>query len=264
MRFKDILAVVRSQAEDGHVIAFAEQLRRQWAARITTLVVKCKPDLVLTNAADELRAEVERTAACLRRESETGPVVSELVGIGEARSVIGMRARHFDAVVVARPAAPTSDWPHALLEGALFQSGRPVFVVPAGWPTGPVAARIMVCWKPTREAARALTAAHDLFQLADRVMVARAVSPHLHADKATKEAADIVAHLARKKVSVSLLDVDVGDRSETEAILEQAKKVRADLIVMGGYGRSTTTQFFWGGVTREMLSASGIPILMAH
>lgn len=264
MKFKDILAVVSSEAEDGHVISFAEQLRRQWAARITTLVTRWKPDFVLTNAEDDLGAEVERTTARLRREPEAGPVVSELVTINEARSSIGMRARHFDAVVVGRPPGPTSDWPHALLEGALFQSGRPVFVVPAGWQTVPVGNRIMVSWKPTREAARALTAAHDLLQRADRVMVAIAGSQQPQAGKTTKEGADVVAHLVRKKLDVSLLSVNASARSEAEAILEQAMRVRADLVVMGGYGRSAATQFFFGGVTREMLASANVPLLMAH
>jgi nucleotide-binding universal stress UspA family protein len=264
MKFRDILAVVSSQAEDSHVLAFAGQLRRQWGARITTLVTKCKPDLVLTSAADDLRAQVERTIAGLRGETEAGPVVSELVGIGEARSSIGMRARHFDAVVVGRPPSPTSDWPHALLEGALFQSGRPVFVAPASWQTGPVGGRIMLCWKPTREAARALTAAHDLLPRADRVMVATAAPRRPLGGEAAQEAESIVAHLRRKKIDVSLLSINLGDRSEAEAILEQAASVRADLVVMGGYGRSAAAQFFFGGVTREMLASANVPLLMAH
>ncbi len=264
MKFKDILAVVSSQVGDDHVLAFAEQVTRQWGARVTTLVTKWKPDLVRTTAADDLGAEVERTLARLRREGEVGPVASELVSIGDARSSIGMRARHFDAVVVGRPPSPTSDWPSALLEGALFHSGRPVFVVPANWQTGPIGKRIMLCWKPTREAARALTAAHDLLPRADRVMVATAGSRHPRAGEAAQEGEAIVAHFRRKKLDVSLLSIDAGDRSETEAILEQAASVRADLVVMGGYSRSATTQFFFGGVTREMLASSNVPLLMAH
>ena len=212
MKFRDILAVVSSQAEDDHVLAFAEQLTRQWGARITTLVTKWKPDLVLTRAADDLRAEVERTLARLRREGDVGPVASELVSIGDARS--------------------------------------------SNWQTGPVGKRIMLCWKPTREAARALTGAHDLLPRADRVMVATARSRHPRAGEAAQEGEAIVAHLRRKKLDVSLLFIDAGDRSETEAILEQATSVRADLVVMGGYGRSAATQFFFGGVTREMLATS--------
>jgi nucleotide-binding universal stress UspA family protein len=264
MKFRDILAVVSSQAEDEHVLAFAEQVTRQWGARVTTLVTKWKPDLVLTRAADDLRAEVERTIARLRRERDAGPVVSELVSIGEARSSIGMRARHFDAVVVGRPPSPTSDWPHALLEGALFQSGRPIFVVPTRLQTGPVGSSIMLCWKPTREAARALTAANDLLTRADRVMVATAGSQHPRNGKAIQEVDGVIAHLRRKGLDVSQIFIDAGDRSETEAILKQATSVRADLIVMGGYGRSAATQFFYGGVTREMLASSTVPLLMAH
>lgn len=47
-------------------------------------------------------------------------------------------------------------------------------------------------------------------------------------------------------------------------MLDQADAVDADLLVMGGFGRSRTSEFVFGGVAREMLKASNVPILMSH
>jgi nucleotide-binding universal stress UspA family protein len=76
--------------------------------------------------------------------------------------------------------------------------------------------------------------------------------------------ADIARHLDRHgtKVEVSLLET--GERTVCEVILDQARRMSADLIVMGGYGHSRTREWILGGVTCDMLSMSEFPILMAH
>lgn len=264
MRFQDVLAVVTSQAQDEHVIASAEQLGQLWSARISTLVVRCKPALVVTDDAEKLKAEVERVSARLEPKAGAGAVESQLLEIEAARFAIGMRARHCDISVVGRPAAPTSDWQHAILEGALFESGRPVLVVPPGWKKEEIGQRVFVCWKPAREAARALADAGDFLAAANHVFVAVASPRQYEADQAPSRGADIVSHLGRRGVDASLLRIDSTHRNEAEALLEEAHAAHADLLVLGGYGHSRITEFLFGGVTRDMLARSDIPMLMAH
>jgi nucleotide-binding universal stress UspA family protein len=263
MKFKDILAVVTSQAGDEHVIAFAEQLAKRNSARFCALVVRWKSALVITDAADQLKSET--TVIKARFEREPGVAVeSLLLEIDEARSAIGMRARHADVTIVGRPATATSDWDHALLEGALFRSGRPVIIVPPGWPPREIGRSVLVCWKPTREAARALGEAEHFLSQADRVTVVSVDDTASTGAGGVRMGADICAHLARRDVSADLVSLKSDGRSETRAILDQASAVDADLIVMGGYGRSRMTEFVFGGVTHEMLQTSNIPVLMAH
>jgi nucleotide-binding universal stress UspA family protein len=60
------------------------------------------------------------------------------------------------------------------------------------------------------------------------------------------------------------VNTDSLGRNETRAMLDQALAMDADLIVMGGYGHSRTGEFIFGGVTRDMLTLSSVPLLLAH
>ena len=90
---------------------------------------------------------------------------SELLELSAGREVTGLRGRHADIVVVGRPPA---DFDHATVEGPLFESGPRVLVVPPMWK--PQRA-VLMCWKPTREAARALADADDFLRNAKQVAV---------------------------------------------------------------------------------------------
>ncbi len=118
--------------------------------------------------------------------------------------------------------------------------------------------------RASREAARALAAAGDLLERADRVTVATVDAKPSEDGYGPHPGVDISTHLARHGVQPELINLDSTGRSETKAILDQALAVNADLIVMGGYGRSRMSEFIFGGVTREMLKTSNVPILMAH
>jgi nucleotide-binding universal stress UspA family protein len=59
-------------------------------------------------------------------------------------------------------------------------------------------------------------------------------------------------------------NVDSMGRSASAAILDEARVLGADLIVMGGYAHSRLRELVFGGATRELLRATTIPLLMAH
>ena len=49
-----------------------------------------------------------------------------------------------------------------------------------------------------------------------------------------------------------------------KAILNEAEKSGAKMLVMGGYGHSRLREFVLGGATRTILSSMTLPVLMAH
>ena len=49
-----------------------------------------------------------------------------------------------------------------------------------------------------------------------------------------------------------------------EVLLDRASAVGADLIVMGGYGHSQLREAIFGGVSREMIEKTTIPLLVSH
>jgi len=46
--------------------------------------------------------------------------------------------------------------------------------------------------------------------------------------------------------------------------MAEAKRRKADIIVMGGYGHSRLREWLLGGVTYELMHGSPIPIVIAH
>jgi nucleotide-binding universal stress UspA family protein len=277
MKFRDILAVVTSLAGGEAVIALGEQLARRNSGRLSTAVVNWQPNVapvdgyiidpmyadLVKEAYKQLAQEAEKVKARIAREGGAGPVQSYLLYIGAAGSAIGMRARHADITIVARPAGATASSSHAILEGALFESGRPVIVVPPGWTGKDVGRNVLVAWKPTREAARAVADAEDFIAGASRISVVT-VDAKPSQGYGEHPGADIAAHLAIRGAKPELFNLDSAGRTETKAILDQAVATGADLIVMGGYGRSRMSEFIFGGVTREIVTTSPLPVLMSH
>ncbi|HEY7788594.1 MAG TPA: universal stress protein, partial [Casimicrobiaceae bacterium] len=54
-------------------------------------------------------------------------------------------------------------------------------------------------------------------------------------------------------------DVDVG-----EWLLSRVSDSACDLVVMGGYAHARMREVVLGGVTRSMLEAMTVPVLMSH
>ena len=48
------------------------------------------------------------------------------------------------------------------------------------------------------------------------------------------------------------------------ALLRIAGEIGADLLVMGGYGRTRLSELVLGGVTRHVLAAAELPLLISH
>jgi len=277
MSNRDILAIITSQAGGEHVIALAEQLASQSGGRLTVALVNWMPsipaiegfaiapiyDELVQQARKRLAGEAARLEERLERTPQVASIETHMPEFGAAGSALGMRARHADLTVVARPDKADASSTQTILDAALFESGRPVIVVPSGWRPAPLGRHVLVAWKPTREAARALGDACAILAGADRVSVVT-VDAGPSRGYGQQPGADIAAHLAFRGASVELFNLDSGDRSEAAAIQDHARVVGADLIVMGGYGRPRLSELIFGGVTREILQTATIPVLMSH
>jgi hypothetical protein len=78
--------------------------------------------------------------------------------IGEADYRLMFCTRHYDLVILGRPTGPNGLQPD-LLERLLLGSGRPLLIAPPRV-SEQLLGTVMVCWKETAEAARAVGAAN--------------------------------------------------------------------------------------------------------
>lgn len=277
MSVRDILAIVTSASGGEPALAFGTELARQANGRLSAALVAWQPNVApvdgftvapiyaeLVEDAQKLLAEEKaKLAERLAKDERTAAVEPYFIEFGAAGAALGMRARHADLSVVVRPSKSDRSSARALVEAALFDSGRPVIIVPPVWKGQTIGRNVLVAWKPTREAARAVGDADDFITNAERVSVVTVdASPNRGYGEAP--GADITAHLAFRGAKAELFNLASGGRSETQTILDQATAVGADLIVMGGYGRSRISEFIFGGVTREILTSADRPVLMSH
>jgi nucleotide-binding universal stress UspA family protein len=170
-------------------------------------------------------------------------------------------ARAADLLVIGREFLP-DDIHHTYDPGTIIlAAGRPVLAIPSGISRLKIS-RVLIAWKDTREARRAVRDALPFLQRATSVDIV-AVSPP-GATGTAAEIADVAQYLARHKVAVGRQTAAVATEDEAGTLLDIAKQQHADLIVAGAYGRTRLSEWIFGGVTRQLLVGSPVPCLLSN
>jgi nucleotide-binding universal stress UspA family protein len=181
--------------------------------------------------------------------------------LGGAAALFGQIARRFDVAVVGQAQREHGASDELMIEGALFESGRPVVVVPYIQKQGLTLDRVLACWDGGRMSARAIADAMPFLERAKAVDIV-IVTEERKNDEIT--GANMTEHLARHGVTANVKRIARGDLAIADVILDYAADSGADFMVMGGYGHSRLREFILGGVTRGILGSMTVPVLMSH
>ena len=221
-------------------------------------------------AAAEARREAARHFAAARcgakglelAEAGSGPEVGHAAAwrhvVGRASEEVARRGRLFDLIVLGRPDAEAAGIASAVFEVALFDTRRPVLVVPPA-PAEAPGRKVAVAWNGSAEAAAAVGGALPFLMQAEEVMV---VAIGDGEDAAGPEG--LVRYLACHGVRAAVRHVAPGSAAAGVQILEAAEALGADLLIMGAYGHSRLRELVLGGATRDILGSATLPVLMAH
>src|SRR5260221_12505010 len=180
---------------------------------------------------------------------------------GGAATLFAHIARRFDLAVVGQAQRERGASDELMVEGALFESGRPLVVVPYIQRRGLTLERVLACWDGSRTAARAIGDAMPFLERAKAVDIV-IVAEERKSEEMT--GANMSAHLARHGVPASIKRMAKGDIGIEDVLLSYAADSGADFMVMGGYGHSRLREFILGGVTRGILASMTVPVLMSH
>lgn len=254
-------AISMAAALKAHVagIAFAYdpvEMMAQWGY-MAAAVGEQWPDYKEQAAAtlDRFSEAADRAAISFER-------IMAPVDLANAGDRFGGIARRFDLSIVAQPEAEKAAVEKMIVSGAIFDSGRPVIVVPYIQTAPFKLDRVMICWDNSRPAARAIADAMPLLGLARSTEVVTVVEDALNEDEPDR--ADIGQHLTRHGLSVNINRIVREKIDVASALLSHAADSGADLIVMGAYGHSRLREFILGGVTQSMLRSMTVPVLMSH
>ena len=181
--------------------------------------------------------------------------------MGFPREVIPKEARAADLLVIGQSML-LGDVVHSYDPGTIIlAAGRPVLVVPPEIDRLEFS-RVLVAWKDTREARRAIHDALPFLKLADEVSIAVAKTPG--AEDADAQIADVAKYLERHDVRVAEQISSVANEDEESVLLDIGRQHQVSLIVAGAYGRTRLSEWIFGGVTRRLLLNSSVPCLLSN
>ncbi len=158
--------------------------------------------------------------------------------------------------------------PEDLLGSTVVHAGRPALVLPVGAEADapPVPTRLLLAWKPTREAARALSATLPWLAGLDRIDLVAEPASHI-GDSDWPGPLALEHWLRAHGFAGTLMLHRLGAHAAAEAgerLQELAAAVDAQWMAMGCYGHSRAREWLFGGATRSVLRRPRLPVLMVH
>ena len=189
-----------------------------------------------------------------------GPSASWREEDGRQNAVVGMIGRVFDLVVVEQPEKLASI-AEATLEDALFESGRPVLMVPQRVPAtlGEV---IAIAWNGSTETALTVALGMPFLKQARHVAIVAVSGQHM--PEPGPEGDELARTLERHGIDISLRTAVGRQKPQGESFLKEALAAGADLLIKGAYTQSRIRQMIFGGATRHIIMEANLPVLMAR
>lgn len=286
---KTILVPVGGSETDHAVFAMALAAAKPLAAHLEFLHIRVPPSeaavytphidfargAALRETVSRLETDMERRSVAAERHfrrfceqegivvRDTPPLAPSISAVwreelGDALERLVYRARHNDLIVLGR-SPRANGLPPDLIERILLECGHPVLIAPAQ-ARASVTGTVLVCWRETAEAARALTAALPLLAHSARVVVASVEERNA----SLTGALDIVQQLRWHGIGAEAMCLVGGTHPTAELLHSTASKFDADLVVMGGYGSSRAREVIFGGCTQFFIDQAEKPVLLMH
>lgn len=172
-----------------------------------------------------------------------------------------LRALNCDLIVSAQPKPADQPWN---AERLLMETGTPVLLVPDAWTGDVFGDNVLIGWNRSREARRAVNDAMP-FITTSRVNTILTVDSERNPEHFGKDpGANLLQHLERHGAKADVVHAISDGESPAEVILGEAAARGANLLVIGAYSRPRTSELLFGGVTRSLLAASRIPMLISR
>jgi nucleotide-binding universal stress UspA family protein len=205
------------------------------------------------------QARTTADAALADQPTGTDSVTAEWREItGSPEAVLPVEGRLADLIVFGGVHPKGGAHRRRMFEMALLHAARPLLLVPEEVPAS-IGTTIALAWNGSEEAMRAVTGALPLLHNAEQVHVLTAASPRTEVERADGLVRYFGWHGLPCERHAMYPTNQVG-----AALLAKARELRADLLVMGGYGRSRVSEMVFGGVTRTVLGQYDLPVLLAH
>lgn len=209
---------------------------------------------------EQIGTDLKNAEAAFRRDAAGAEIEWRSVQDYPSRALARL-ARAADLIVMS-PKTQSGATRSADPADVIMTSGRPVLIVPEG-AHRLQATCVVVAWKDTREARRAVADALPFLKAAEDVIL-QAVCEESAVEETVFQADDVVSNLKRHGVNARANVIPMGAQSVREELERVANANKADLIVAGAYGHSRLAEWAMGGVTDDLIHKPDRFVLFSH
>ena len=269
MSYAALMVYVDPDETPEELVRLAAGLADKFGAMLIGLSARAIPPPILANGLmmpaapdiNAMQAQLANRGSWFRRIADGNRRKMEWRSALELPTeAVTREARSADLVLIGQTKGWASDSPD--LGGAILKMGRPTLVVPEGISSLGVE-HVVIGWKDTREARRAVQDALPFLHGATRVTIFEACGPG-EEKSALGRLNDVARYLALHQIKSGPMVMVQREGSGAAQLLQIAKDERADLLVTGAYGHTRLGEWIFGGMTRELLATSPICCLMSH
>ena len=189
-----------------------------------------------------------------RPREEPGAMYNERVGSPD--KIMAIDAPMSDLVIVSRP-SKTGKVANMFLKAALFESARPVLILPAAGRRH-VGRHVCIAWNQSPSVSRTVHATMSVLRAADSVTIVSAGSEDAPGPKSQQ----LVKYLAHYGIKAER--VHTNGRNIEKEILDTAQEAGADTLLAGAYSKSRWRERMFGGTTEHLIYEARIPLLTMH
>jgi len=192
---------------------------------------------------------------------EAAGATYNLLEVGMSYHEVLRQSQRFDLVLLGHQTHfefGAEDRPDQTVRSVLRHTSRPVVAVPERLEGGQ---GVVIAYNGRREADLALQAFRNSgLDFGETVHVLSMDPDASWASRCARHAAEYL----QQQGIVAAAQPMKQSYSAGRAIVEQARRKNARLIVMGAYGRSTLREFLFGSVTDTVIAESPVPIFLCH
>jgi nucleotide-binding universal stress UspA family protein len=267
---KDILVYIDNDEDCGQRLDLATSLCGIYDAHLSGVYVKQKitipayagvympVEVYETNDRETLKL-LDAAKAHFTAKTSAAGVNSDFRDFdGDVSYQLSLTSRYADLLIVPQRLPDKFELnPYFQLPDVLLGAACPVLLLPDGNPGTLPPQRVMLAWDGGRECAKALKAAMPMLGEVKKIdVVAITTEP--------AETTSIAQHLNRHGFEVEVHPLEGSHSQEGKLLLEQAKTLDSQMIVMGAYGHSRIRELMLGGTTRHVLEYTTLPVLFSH
>jgi nucleotide-binding universal stress UspA family protein len=150
-----------------------------------------------------------------------------------------------------------------VIETEMLSAGSPLMILPTSASLGPIN-RAVLGWNASPEAGRVSRDLVDLAEPGAEIDIVVVDPQTTDGGHGPQPGSDIARHLARHGFKVEVYGLPSCARPVADVLQGFARMRNADLLAIGAFAHSRIREVILGGVTRDLIEESDLPILMSH